>query len=108
MSYGLAKGAFMTALAIVAVVLVLAIYQVPQPWRGILVGWVLFLATAGLFILRLAKHVCDYKALQWNARQLPRREFPPRQSRRSNHANKSDSLKVVFSDTVGSGRRVIR
>lgn len=107
MSYGLAKGAFMTALAIVATVLVLAIYQVPQPWRGILVGWVLFLATAGLFILRLAKHLYDYKALQLNARQLPRRESPSRQHRRPTNT-KVDSLKVVFSDTVGSGRRVIR
>jgi len=107
MTYGLAKGAFMTALAIVAVVLVLAIYQVPQPWRGILVGWVLFLATAGLFILRLAKHFCDYKALQLNARQLPRRNSPPRRSRRPDNP-KIDSLKVVLSDTAGSGRRTIR
>ncbi len=106
MSYGLAKGAFMTALAIVAVVLVLAIYQVPQPWRGILVGWVLFLATAGLFILRLAKHVCEYKALQLHARQASH-STPPRRSRRLSNS-RIDSLKVVLSDTVGSGRRVIR
>lgn len=107
MSYGLAKGAFMTALAIVAVVLVLAIYQVPQPWRGLLVGWVLFLATAGLFILRLAKHLFDYKALQLNARQTPRYHIPPRQNRQPTKT-KVGSLKVVFSDTVGSGRKIIR
>jgi uncharacterized membrane protein YdbT with pleckstrin-like domain len=107
MTHGLAKGAFFTTLAIVALVLVLAIYQVPQPWRGILVGWVLFLTTVGVFVLRLARHFCDYKALQLSARQLARREPPVRHARRTSNP-RVDSLKVVLSDSAGSGRRTIR
>jgi len=107
MGHSFAKGAFMTALAIVAAVLVLAVYQVPQPWRGALVGWLLFMATGGFLVLRLAKHFCDYKALQLNARQSPRPAAPPRRGRRSS-TPRIDSLKVVLSDNVGSGRRIIR
>jgi len=107
MGHGFAKGAFMTGLAIVAAVVVLAVYQVPQPWRGALVGWLLFMATGGFLALRLAKHLCDYKALQLNARQAPRPAASPRRSRRPNYP-RTDSLKVVLSDTVGSGRRIIR
>lgn len=40
--------------AIMAIILGLAVVTVPQEWAGALVGWLLFLAVAGLFVLRLA------------------------------------------------------
>jgi hypothetical protein len=102
-----AKGLFLAGLAIVATALVLIIYQVPQPWRGILVGWVLFLATGGWFILRFAKHLFEYKALRLSARQSERNIAMPHRNRALRNTNVG-RLKVVVSDTATRGRHIIR
>lgn len=102
----LAKGTFLTMLAVVGVILVLGIYQVPQPWRGLLVGWLLFVASAGTFILRLARHHYQYKSLQLTTRRPT--EKPVIKRARKLEPARLDSLKVVMSESGGGGRRTIR
>ena len=100
------RNLFLVNVTILAMVLAFAVYQVPQPWRGILVGWLLFLVSIGWFVLHVLKHHYQYKALQLSARRsAPQRDRPPR--RRPRHANRED-LKVVLAQHSGRGRRVIR
>jgi hypothetical protein len=103
----LAKGVFLGVLSVIAVVLVLAIYQVPQPWRGVLVGWLLLLGTVGAFILSLVGHYLRYKTAQLSARQPQRPPAPPRRARRAASSSVS-ALKVVMSNSAGNGRHTIR
>jgi len=105
MSY-LAKGTFLMMLAVIGVILTLGIYQVPQPWRGLLVGWLLFMASAGTFILRLVRHHYQYKSLQLTTRRTV--EKPPVKRARKLEPARLDSLKVVMSESGGGGRRTIR
>lgn len=103
----LARTLFLIGIVALALMLVLAVYQVPQPWRGILVCWLLFLSTGGAFILRILKHYAQIKTAQaqqaathpTNARpQAPRERKPARAS-----------LQVVTSDSLrGAGRYTIR
>lgn len=106
MNRSMAKGLFFLNLSVIGVVFVLAVYQVPQPWRGVLVGWLLFLVSAGSFALKLAKHHYEYKSLLLTAKQPAQRRPSSRKSRKARR--QSDSLKVIMSDAVGSGRHVIR
>jgi len=105
MARSLARGVFLALLTVVVAFLVLAVYQVPQPWRGALVAWLLFAGTAGLFILRIIRHYYAYKTLQLTTRQ-PARPTPQRARKPS--AVSLDKLNVVLSDSVGSGRHTIR
>ncbi len=104
MARQVARGIFLALLALAAGFLVLAVYQVPQPWRGVLVAWLLFSGTGGLLILRIVRHYYAYKALQLT-KQPPR---PAPQRARKAQSASLDSLKVVLSDSAGSGRYTIR
>lgn len=106
MSGSMAKGLFFVNLSVLGAIAVLAIYQVPQPWRGILVGWLLFLASVGWFALRLIKHHYEYKSLQLKTRGSVR-DLPTRKSRKARH-ERADSLQVVRTNAIGKGRHVIR
>lgn len=95
---------FLFSLAVLGSILAFGVSQVPQPWRGILVAWLLFLVTVGALALRILKHHYAYKALQLTTRQpLPRARTPRRRTDAS-----SPSLKIIRSDSLGSGRSVIR
>ncbi len=107
MGQGGGKGVFLLALVILAAVLVLTVYQVPQPWRGILVGWLVFVATAGVFALRLLGHYYQYKSLQLTTRQSAPGDPGPRAGRRPRKGHEP-SLKVVVSNAGGNGRHVLR
>ena len=105
MGRSLAKGIFFINLSIVGLVLSFAIYQVPQPWRGILVAWLLILASLGTFILRLIGHYYEYKALQLTtkknnqpAKQAPKRKAPRRATK----------LRVIQPKPSRGGRHIIR
>ncbi len=100
------RGVFLFGLAVFAAVLVLAVYQVPQPWRGILVGWLLFMATAGILILRLVSHYYQYKSLQLS-KQRSTDTVATRPNRKPRRTD-ADALKVVYSNAAGNGRRIIR
>ena len=69
MARHVARGIFLALLALAAGFLVLAVYQVPQPWRGVLVAWLLFSGTGGLLILRIVRHYYAYKTLQLTTKQ---------------------------------------
>jgi hypothetical protein len=99
-----ARGIFLVNLAILGSILAFAVYQVPQPWRGVLVAWLLFLVTIGALALRILKHHYAYKTLQLTTRQPLARARTPR--RRA--GTTTPSLKVVRANSLGSGRSVIR
>lgn len=99
------KGTFLGWCTLLGVVLVFAVYQVPQPWRGVLVAWFLFLATAGVFALRVLKHYVDYRAQHLSLRAT-KRVTPPRRSLHGSSA-KSARLRVVTSASGGNGRHVL-
>ncbi|MBN1400776.1 MAG: hypothetical protein JXA74_08055 [Anaerolineae bacterium] len=99
-----ARGIFLVNLAVLGSILAFAVYQVPQPWRGVLVGWLLFLVTVGALVLRVLKHHYAYKTLQLTTKQpLPRGRAPRRRA-----TPDAPSLKVIRSDSFGAGRSVIR
>lgn len=52
------------------------IYQVPQPWRAILVAWLFVFVTLGTLILRAIQHYYAFQTRQGkaDARRVPRRK----------------------------------
>lgn len=99
---------FFALLLIVALVLLLAVYQVPQPWRGYLVGWLLFASSIGLFVLRVISHHYHYRGLQLTARQqTPPPTRHPATTRRAT-APRPDAMRVVYAENAGKGRHTIR
>ncbi len=61
-----------------SVLLSLGVYQVPQPWRAVLVIWLFVCATLGWLVLRLVRHHYEYKAMaQKSGRRRTRRAAPP-------------------------------
>jgi hypothetical protein len=102
----MAKTLFFICLTLISVLLAVGLYQVPQPWRGILVGWLLFALTVGTMILRLARHYFAFKSLQLTTRG-------PGQAGRTKHEQPTrkhqyEGLRVVMSTSGGGGRRVVR
>jgi hypothetical protein len=101
----IAKGAFLVNLTLGGAILALVIYQVPQPWRGALVAWLLFMGTLGILILRFIKHHYAYKSLE-----LSRRPTPPKAARReaARSVRPAGELKVVRSESATGGRFTVR
>jgi len=97
-----ARVAFLIAAAVVAAVLVLAIAQVPQPWRGVLVAWLMLGGTAGTFALRLVRHYRTYLGPR-----LPKGQGADRGRRPERApAASSPALRVIVSHSA-NGRRSI-
>ena len=107
MNRSLTRNIFLIGIVALALLLVLAIYEVPQPWRGMLVCWLLFLSTGGAFILRILRHYAQIKTAQAQrpaAQASSARPQVPRQPRPAR-----TSLQVVTSDSLhGAGRYTIR
>lgn len=89
---GAGRGLFLWGLTVGAGVLAVGVYQVPQPWRGWLIGWLLFLCTLGILILRFLRHYYQYKMAQL-ARQNAQSGGPP--ARPAPPVPRVDDLKVV-------------
>jgi hypothetical protein len=98
-----ASGVFFVNLAIIGGIVTVAVYQVPQPWRGILVALVLFMLTVGTFALRIIRHHYEYKSMLLSAKQPP----TPAPHRRKRRVTKGQGLNVINASSVGGGRRVI-
>jgi hypothetical protein len=103
MTRGDARWRFLMLTAAIGVVLVLAVAQVPQPWRGVLVAWLIFGGSVGYLATRLARHYHAYVAppptrqpRRTRARRLP--EETPR---------RAESLKIIVSNIAANGRRTI-
>ncbi|MFH1085331.1 MAG: hypothetical protein V1772_06180 [Chloroflexota bacterium] len=98
------KGLFAVALTALGTLLALVIYQVPQPWRGVVVGWLLFAATLGPILIKVLRHHYAYKAIALTRRPAPRPSAPtPRRTRPA-----GESLKVVMASSAPVGRHTIR
>lgn len=98
-----AASMFLLSLSVVAIAAAFAIHQVPQPWRGVLVGWLLFLSTVGALALRVVRHHYEFRALkQQRENPAPKRVGSrSRRSRRQFHALK------VERPTSRAGRRTV-
>ncbi|MFP3895239.1 MAG: hypothetical protein ACLFV5_00155 [Anaerolineales bacterium] len=101
------KGLFLMNLSIVGIVLALAIYQVPQPWRGILVAWLLFLAPAGTFALRLLRHHYQYRKLRLEQDPKGRLRAAKGKAKEKRSLDTDGKLKVVHAEGGGRGRHTI-
>jgi hypothetical protein len=99
------KGLFLMNLSVVGVILALGVYQVPQPWRGILVAWLLFLASAGVFVLRLLRHHYQYRKMKLEQKDQQIRGRRKEKKRGAFHVD--GGLKVVHSDGGSGGRHTI-
>jgi len=104
MANSAAKILFLLNVTLLGVVAALAAHQVPQPWRGILVGWLFVALTLGGLFVRALKHYLAYRAT--HASQ-PAAERPAAPRRTSRH-RQFEGLKVGYSESGGGGRRVIR
>lgn len=97
MQKGSGKIVFLVLSLAAGIMISWAVYQVPQPWRAILVAWLFVCATLGSLVVRLFKHHYDYKAKQGRravtraARPAP---APPR-------ARRFEGLEVVMSSDGG-------
>lgn len=98
-----AKGLFFLNLSVLGGLATLAMSQVPQPWRGIVVLWLVFALTGGVFVLRLVRHHYEYKEQQLTATK--KAHSRARTSRRQPRT--SGALKVVQTDRRGVGRKVL-
>jgi len=102
-----AKGIFFVNLSILGAVLVLGIYQIPQPWRGALVAWLLVVTSVGVFALKLAKHHYQYKSDMLKAGQSGRSRHSKRSTQNVRQGTRGD-LQIVQSSQEGRGRFTIR
>lgn len=100
------KGLFLMNLSVVGVILAFGVYQVPQPWRGILVAWLLFLASAGTFVLRLLRHGYKYRKLKLEREQKANRGARPMKRKPKASLSMEDGLRVIRSDG-SAGRHTI-
>ncbi len=101
------KGLFLMNLSVVGIIVALAVYQVPQPWRGILVAWLLFLAPAGTFVLRLLRHHYQCRKLKMEQDQKGLCRTPRRELRKKHSLDANDKLKVIHAEGGGRGRYTI-
>ena len=99
------RNAALAGAVVVAALVMLALFQVPQPWRGFLIGWVILLGSLGILVLHFVKHYFEYKAVKLKTKPSPQK--PAREARRSPRARARDDLRVILSDTAGTGRHTI-
>ena len=99
------RGLFLWVLTVGAGVLAVGVYQVPQPWRGWLIGWLLFLFTLGVLILRFLRHYYQYKMVQMTRQGSNGVGQPPR---RVQPVPRVENLKIVVLKEARGGRYILR
>ena len=99
------RGLFLWALTIGAGVLAVGVYQVPQPWRGWLIGWLLFMFTLGVLILRFLRHYYQYKMVQLTQQGVSGAGHPVR---RAQPVPRAENLKIVLMEEGKGGRHILR
>lgn len=98
------KGVLPVILGVVGAILIVGVYQVPDAWRDALVGWLVFLVVAGVFVWRLAQQ--HYRGKAHTARRRIVDTPPPPRRRRASTA-RLGSLNAVMRQSAGSGKRSI-
>lgn len=104
MSNSLGKALFLVNLTMLGVIGALAAHQVPQPWRGILVAGLFVTVTFGSLLVKALKHYLEYRA----ACPVQSTALRPKAPKRSDRHRQFEGLQVVYSNSGGGGRRVIR
>jgi hypothetical protein len=99
------RGLFLWGVTVGAGVLAVGVYQVPQPWRGWLIAWLLFSFTLGMLILRFLRHYYQYKMAKL-AQQGTQSAAPP--ARPVQAVPRVDDLHVVVLDKTKGGRFTLR
>lgn len=98
MGRSISKTVFFLNLSILGAIVAFAVYQVPQPWRGILVVFLLLSVSIGWLVAGLLRHYYRYKTEMLSRPQRPapqpRKKLPP-------------SVRVVSAQSKGA-RHVIR
>ena len=97
MGRSVTKTIFFLNLSILGGILAFAIYQVPQPWRGALVVFLLLSVSVGWLVTGLVRHYYRYKT---ETAKRPRRPKPEPK-------NRKPSIRVVRTHSKGA-RHVIR
>ncbi len=99
--------AFFLNTGLIAVLLALAVYQVPQPWRGFLVGLLFIGLLVGFFALQVLRYQQGRRGAMPNKKrsQESRRRLEQRTERR---AQRPARLEIVRLDEGSSGRHTIR
>ena len=103
MSDAASAGTFFLSLSVVAIAAAFAIHQVPQPWRGVLVGWLLFLSTIGALALRAVRHHYEFRALE----QEREKAAPKRGRRRPSRPRRRPRVLRVEKPSSRAGRRTV-
>jgi len=98
-----ARWRFLMLVAAMGAVMVVAVAQVSQPWRGILVAWLIFGGSVGYLTVRLTRHYHAYMVIP-----PMRKPHPTRALRLPEEApHRAESLKIIVSKTADTGRRTI-
>jgi len=71
--------------------------QVPQPWRGVLVAWLLFGASGALVLIRIVRGYLAYRA-----------QRPPSRKRAPRERRPEMSLEIVGTRRGAGGRVIVR
>ncbi len=87
---------FLLGALLLGILLALTVFQVPQPWRAILVAWLMLSTTLGSLAVRLVRYHYEFKAQQ---RQSKAR--PARSASQEPLVPRFEGLKVVFSSEAG-------
>ena len=95
---------FFLNVGLIAVFVTLGVYQVPQPWRGVLVALLLVGLTVGFFVLRVVGNHQNHEGSAGGRRRPPQRSLPKRQSQGS---RSSTQLDVVRLNDRAQGRHTV-
>jgi hypothetical protein len=95
------RGVFLIGVSILSVTLAVGIWQVPQPWRGYLIGWLLFAFPIFLLVLRFMSHYYRMREIEMMTGKKQDVAYTiQREPKRV-----GDSVKVIEMNTRKGGRQ---
>ena len=104
MTHDMTLRKFLALAAAVGIAVVLAVAQVPAPWRGALVAWLIFWVTFGSLAIRLVRGYRAYTSAPTRRRPAA---TPTRGHRTGAPSRPVSSLNVVVSKAGANGRHTV-